>query len=64
MALFKIATALAGLLMSKGGRRFAGRHAGKSALATLEWNLYQQHRGRNDGSAGAGQPARWSDWKP
>lgn len=46
MALSRIATAVGGLLLSKGGRRFAGRHAGKLALATLAWELYQQHKGR------------------
>ncbi|MFJ6025393.1 cysteine protease [Brevundimonas sp. NPDC092305] len=44
MALSRIATALGGLLLSKGGRRFAGRHAGKLALATLAWELYQQRQ--------------------
>lgn len=47
MALSRIATVLGGLLISKGGRRLAGRHAGKLALATLAWELYQQHRSRN-----------------
>lgn len=46
MALSRIATVLGGLLLSRGGRRFAGRHAGKLALATLAWELYQQHRSR------------------
>ena len=46
MALSRIATVLGGLLVSKGGRRFAGRHAGKLALATLAWELYQQHRNK------------------
>jgi uncharacterized membrane protein YebE (DUF533 family) len=46
MALSRIATVLGGLLLSKGGRRMAGRHAGKLALATLAWELYQQHRKR------------------
>ncbi len=46
MALSRIATALGGLLLSKGGRRFAGRHAGKLALATLAFELWQQHQGR------------------
>jgi len=44
MALSRIATALGGLLLSKGGRRFAGRHAGKLTLATLAWQLYQNSR--------------------
>lgn len=46
MALSRIATVVGGLLISKGGRRFAGRHAGKLALATLAWELYQQHRNK------------------
>ena len=46
MALSRIATALGGLLLSKGGRRFAGRHAGKLALATLAWELFQQRQSR------------------
>lgn len=44
MALSRIATVLGGLLLSRGGRRMAGRHAGKLALATLAWELYQQHK--------------------
>lgn len=47
MALSRIATVVGGLLISKGGRRFAGRHAGKLALATLAWELYQQHRSKS-----------------
>lgn len=46
MALSRIATALGGLLLSKGGRRFAGRHAGKLAMATLAFELWQQHRNK------------------
>lgn len=53
MALSRIATVVGGLLLSKGGRRFAGRHAGKLALATLAWELYQQHRGRGAPKTGA-----------
>lgn len=44
MALSRIATAIGGLLLSKGGRRFAGRHAGKMALATLAYELWQSRR--------------------
>lgn len=44
MALSRIATALGGLLLSRGGRRFAGRHAGKLALATLAYELWQSRR--------------------
>ena len=69
MALSRIATVLGGLLISKGGRRFAGRHAGKLALATLAWELYQQHRaktvpaGPNTGPTPPPRPesrTRWS----
>ena len=44
MALSRIATVLGGLLLSKGGRGFAGRHAGKLALATLAYELWQSRR--------------------
>ena len=44
MSLSRIATAVGGLLLSKGGRRFAGRHAGKLALATLAYELWQSRR--------------------
>jgi hypothetical protein len=66
MALSRIATALGGLLLSKGGRRFAGRHAGKLALATLAWELFQQRQNRTPGQTqaqGKSRPAsrqRWS----
>ncbi len=64
MALSRIATAFGGLLLSKGGRRFAGRHAGKLALATLAWELFQQRQNRTPGHAQAKpRPAsrqRWS----
>ena len=66
MALSRIATALGGLLLSKGGRRFAGRHAGKLALATLAWELFQQRQNRTPGQSqyqGKPRPAsrqRWS----
>lgn len=46
MALSRIATVVGGLLLSRGGRRFAGRNAGKLALATLAWELWRQHRTR------------------
>ena len=69
MALSRIATVVGGLLLSKGGRRFAGRHAGKLALATLDWELYQQHRGRgaptaaNTAKARPAGRTRWSGRK-
>jgi len=53
MALSRIATLVGGLLLSRGGRRFAGRHGGKMALATLAWELYQQRK--RQGVPGAGQ---------
>ncbi|WP_396595542.1 cysteine protease [Brevundimonas sp. R86498] len=55
MALSRIATALGGLLLSKGGRRFAGRHAGKLALATLAFELWQSRR-NGARPAGSGGP--------
>ena len=50
MALSRIATVVGGMLLSKGGRRFAGRHVGKLAIATLAWELYQQHKAGQMGS--------------
>lgn len=44
MALSRIATVIGGLLLSKAGRGFAGRHAGKLALATLAFELWQSRR--------------------
>ncbi|WP_309627410.1 cysteine protease [Brevundimonas sp.] len=44
MALSRIATVIGGLLLSKSGRGFAGRHAGKLALATLAYELWQSRR--------------------
>ena len=44
MALSRIATVIGGLLLSKGGRGFEGRHAGKLALATLAYELWQSRR--------------------
>ena len=54
MALSRIATAVGGLLLSRGGRRFAGRHAGKLALGTLAFELWQQHRNRATPQAAGG----------
>ncbi|RZJ90358.1 MAG: cysteine protease, partial [Brevundimonas sp.] len=61
---------LGGLLMSRGGRRLAGRHAGKLALATLAWQLYQQHRSGGPTAPGGAKPRpsaagrRWSGRTP
>lgn len=66
MALSRIATVLGGLLLSRGGRRFAGRHAGKMALATLAWELFQQRQDRaspqsqNPSKARPKSRRRWS----
>ena len=68
MALSRIATAAAGLLLSSGGRRFAGRHAGKLALATLAYEAWRTHQAKKTGgyaSAPKGGPRpRWSGRRP
>jgi len=53
----KFATLIGGLLLSKGGRRMAGRHAGKLALATLAFQLWQQRQETKR----PGDPARTRD---
>ncbi len=40
----KLATLVGGLLLTRGARRFAGRNAGKLALATLAWRLFANGR--------------------
>jgi hypothetical protein len=64
MALPKIATLIGGLLLSRGGRRMAGRHAGKLALATLVFQLWEQRQaGKMPGAApdrAAHPRRRWS----
>jgi hypothetical protein len=63
MRLPPIATVLGGLLLSRQGRRMAGRHAGKLALATLALQLWQSRR--TGGAAGANRPGRrWSGRRP
>ena len=67
MRLPPIATALGGLLLSKGGRRMAGRHAGKLALATLALQLWQSRRANAAQPASRGAKptrARWSGRQP
>lgn len=44
-------TMLSGLLISRGGRRLAGRHAGMLTLAVLGFQLWQNHRDRQDEAA-------------
>jgi uncharacterized membrane protein YebE (DUF533 family) len=64
MPLPKLATLIGGLLLSKGGRRVAGRHAGKLALATLALQLWQQRQAAKNPGAPAGRAPhprrRWS----
>lgn len=45
MRLPRLATVLGGLLLSRRARGFAGRHAGKLALATLAFELWQRRQG-------------------
>ena len=59
-------------MLSKGGRRLAGRHAGKLALATLAYEVWRSRRDGARPMAAApnqtqGRPrprARWSGRKP
>jgi hypothetical protein len=64
MPLPKLATLIGGLLLSKGGRRMAGRHAGKLALATLAFQLWEQRRAGTKPAPAPGRSAhprrRWS----
>lgn len=65
MPIPKLATLIGGLLLSKGGRRMAGRHAGKLALATLAVQLREQRQaGKRPGTTPGDRPVhprkRWS----
>lgn len=40
----KLVPLIGSLLLSKGGRRVAGRHAGKLALATLAYEVWRNRR--------------------
>ena len=64
MPIPKLATLIGGLLLSKGGRRVAGRHAGKLALATLAFQLWEQRQAAKHpapSSGRSGKPRRrWS----
>lgn len=44
MRLPRLTTVLGGLLLSRRGRGFAGRHAGKLAFATLAFELWQKRQ--------------------
>jgi uncharacterized membrane protein YebE (DUF533 family) len=61
MPIPKIAAALGGLLLSRGGRRTAGRHAGKLALATLAFQLWENRHSAKAPAAAEPHPRRrWS----
>lgn len=69
--LHRLVPMLGGLLLSKGGRRLAGRHAGKLALATLAYEVWRsrRERGRAGPAATPSPPrparrARWSGRTP
>lgn len=67
MALSRIATVIGAALLSRTGRRMAGRHAGKLALATLAFELWKNRRGGHSGprQRAAPQPRRrWSGRNP
>lgn len=65
MPIPKLATLIGGLLLSKGGRRMAGRHAGKLALATLAFQLWEQRQAAKSPAASPDRAKhrrrRWSD---
>ena len=61
----KLVPLVGGLLLSKGGRRVAGRHAGKLALATLAYEVWRTRREkRGPVKARPAPTARWSGRKP
>ena len=69
--LHRLVPMLGGLLLSKGGRRLAGRHAGKLALATLAYEVWRSRRERGRAGPAATPPpqrptrrARWSGRTP
>ena len=69
--LHRLVPMLGSLLLSKGGRRLAGRHAGKLALATLAYEVWRSRRERGRAGPAATPPpqrparrARWSGRTP
>lgn len=56
----RFGTLLGGMLLSPAGRRFAGKHAGKLALATLALQLWEQRQGRKAGGTKPHSRKRWS----
>ena len=69
MRLPRLATLLGGLLLSRRARGFAGRHAGKLALATLAYEAWRTHQSKKTGAGYASGPKagprpRWSGRRP
>ena len=66
MALSRIATMIGAALLSRTGRRMAGRHAGKLALATLAFELWKNRRGGRTAPRASAPPNRrpWSGRGP
>lgn len=62
--LHKLVPILGGLLLSKGGRRVAGRNAGKLALATLAYEVWRNSREGAKPKVAPGPRARWSGRRP
>ncbi|MCV0415070.1 MAG: cysteine protease [Brevundimonas sp.] len=63
----KLVPLVGGLLLSKGGRRMAGRHAGKLALATLAYEVWRSRRATPQAKPQKTRPApraRWSGRRP
>lgn len=63
MPLPRLAPLIGGLLLSRGGRRLAGKHAGKLALATLAFQLWEARQGRSP-TTGTRPGRRWSGRRP
>lgn len=60
----RIATLIGGLLLSRTGRRMAGRHAGKLALGALAWEVWKQRHARPAPPRSTRRRARWSGRRP
>lgn len=61
----KVVPLVGGLLLSRGGRRVAGRHAGKLALATLAYEVWRTRQEKRGSVKARPAPrARWSGRKP
>lgn len=60
MPLPKLAPLIGGLLLSRGGRRLAGKHAGKLALATLAFQLWEARNGKGPAMNTPHPRRRWS----